>query len=291
MATLKSSDILAELKKSGRLPEISHTLSAFEAAWKNPSKHIQELGQIVEKDAGVSKRVVDTANSVLYRGETNVSNVGHAVGRLGVIETRNIVHAISLHSAFTSPLIDPRKFWRHSITAAFSAKHLADYMNKRFSWKVDPATAFLAGLLHEAGSVLMARHFMKHYDKLREESTSLDAFIDNESKFLHMNHAVLGAALFKSWDLPHEVVMAVAGHHHPARIHEDHYQIAYVTCLAEGASWLIGEGNGFIEADTNQTSQHLIENLEREKLTRDHLAFLAKQAQADSESSNMLGMF
>lgn len=291
MAMRKSSDILSELKRLSRLPEIPQTLRQFEEAWKNPSKHIQELSAIVEADAGVSKRVMDTANSVLYRGDTNVSSVTNAVGRLGVIETRNIVHAISLHSTFTSHLIDARKFWRHSITAAFSAKHLAEYMNKRFKWQVDPAVAFLAGLLHEAGSVLMARFFMREYEILREQSDSLDSFTDNEPKLLHMNHAVLGAALFKSWDLPHEVIMAVAGHHHPARIHADHYQIAYVTCLAEGACWLIGEGNGFVEADTNQTSAHLIENLERERLTRDHLAFLAKQAQADSESSNMLGMF
>jgi len=291
MAIRKSSDILAELKRLNRLPEIPHTLSQFEAVWKNPTKHISELSQIVEQDAAISQRLLNTANSILFRGDTKVTSVTQAVGRLGIIETRNVVHAISLHSAFSSNLIDPRKFWRHSITAAFSAKHLAEYMNKRFKWQVDPAIAFLAGLLHEAGSVLMARFFMKEYEILREQSTSLDSFTDNEPKLLHMNHAVLGAALFKSWDLPHDVIMAVAGHHHPARIHEDHYQIAYVTCLAEGACWLIGEGNGFIEADPNQTSQHLIENLERERLTRDHLAFLAKQAQADSESSNMLGMF
>ncbi len=291
MTMRKSSDILSELHRLNRLPEIPHTLKLFEEAWKSPTKHIQELAAIVESDAGVSKRVMDTANSVLYRGDTNVTSVTNAVGRLGVIETRNIVHAISLHSAFTSPLIDARKFWRHSITAAFAAKKIAEYMNNRFKWQVDPAIAFLAGLLHEAGSVLMSRFFMREYEILREQSNTLDDFTDNEPKLLHMNHAVLGAALFKSWDLPHEVIIAVAGHHHPARIHEEHYQIAYVTCLAEGACWFIGEGNGFIEADINQTSQHLLDNLERHRLTRDHLAFLAKQAQADSESSNMLGMF
>jgi putative nucleotidyltransferase with HDIG domain len=291
MAILKSGDILSELKRLNRLPEIPHTLRLFEDAWKNPTKHIQELAAIVEADASISKRVMDTANSVLYRGDTNVTSVTNAVGRLGVIETRNIVHAISLHSTFTSPLIDARKFWRHSITAAFAAKKIAEYMNNRFKWQVDPAIAFLAGLLHEAGSVLMARFFMREYEILREKSNSLDDFTDNESKLLKMSHAVLGAALFKSWDLPHEVIMAVAGHHHPARIHEEYYQVAYVTCLAEGACWLIGEGNGFIEADINQTSQHLLVNLEKHRLTRDHLAFLAKQAQADSESSNMLGMF
>ncbi len=291
MTIRKSGDILTELKRLNRLPEIPHTLSLFEAAWKNPTKHIQELANIVEADTAISQRIMDTANSILFRGDGKVLTISNAVTRLGIIETRNIVHAISLHSTFTSPLIDARKFWRHSITAAFAAKKIAEYMNNRFKWQVDPAMAFLAGLLHEAGSVLMARFFLRDFEIVREQSSTFDAFIDNESKLLHMNHAVLGAALFKSWDLPHEVIMAVAGHHHPARIHADHYPIAYVTCLAEGACWLIGEGNGFVEANINQTSQHLLEQLEKHRLTRDHLAFLAKQAQADSESSNMLGMF
>ncbi|HQT02520.1 MAG TPA: HDOD domain-containing protein, partial [Thiotrichales bacterium] len=73
MTTRKSSDILSELKRLNRLPEIPQTLRQFEEAWKNPSKHIQELSAIVEADAGVSKRVMDTANSVLYRGDTNVT--------------------------------------------------------------------------------------------------------------------------------------------------------------------------------------------------------------------------
>lgn len=288
---IKSSEILTALKQSNRLPLIPGTLTQFEDAWKSPTKHIQELSAIVEANAEVSKRVMDTANSVLFRGDTNVTSVANAVSRLGVIETRNIVHAISLHSTFTSPLIDARKFWRHSITAAFAGKHIAEYLNNRYKWQVDPAMAFLAGLLHEAGSVLMARYFQRNYEVVKENSQNLDEFIEKESKLLHMNHAVLGAALFKSWDLPHDVIMAVAGHHHPVRIHEDHYRIAYVTCLAEGSCWLIGEGNGFIEADINQTSTALLEHLAREKLTREHLAFLAKRAQADSESSNMLGMF
>lgn len=291
MAIIKSSDILIELKKRNHLPQIPQTLRQFEDAWKSPTKHIQELSAIVEADAAISKRVMDTANSVLYRGDTNVTSLTNAVGRLGVIETRNIVHAISLHSTFTSHLIDARKFWRHSITAAFSAKHIAEYLNGRYKWQVDPNLAFLAGLLHEAGSVLMARYFQRNYEVVKENSHNLDDFIEKEPKLLHMSHTVLGAALFKSWDLPHEIIMAVAGHHHPMRIQTDYYRIAYVTCLAEGACWLIGEGNGFLEADINQTSTHLIEHLEREKLTRDHLAFLAKRAQADSESSNMLGMF
>lgn len=157
---MKSGDVLEGLHKQGRLPVIPDTLREFEFAWRDPHKHMTELGAIVAANPEISKRIINTANSVLHRGDTNVDNAAQAVGRLGVIETRNVVHAVSLHDAFTSPYIDAKKFWRHSITSAFSGRKIAEYMNKRFKWEVDPQMAFLAGLVHEAGVVLMAR-FLK----------------------------------------------------------------------------------------------------------------------------------
>lgn len=288
---IKSGDVLEGLHRKGRLPVISDTLREFELAWRDPHKHITELSGIATANPEISKRIIDTANSVFHRGDTNVGNAAQAIGRLGVIETRNVVHAVSLHHAFTSRHIDAKKFWRHSITSAFAARKIAEYMVKRFKWEIDPQMAFLVGLVHEAGVVLMARFFRNDYEEIRDKAHSLDEFLELENKTLHMSHSVLGAALFQHWHLPSEIVMGTAGHHHPERVHADHYQIAYVTCLAEGAAWLLGESNGFFPAHPDQMSPALIENLERERLTRDHLLFLAKEARKDSESSSMLGMF
>lgn len=287
----KSSEILEGLREIGRLPSIPDTLRRFEAAWQDPHKHMIELGNIIASDDKISKRLINTANSVLNRGDANVETTAAAVGRLGVIEARNVVHAVSLHEAFHSPRIDPRKFWRHSITAAFAARNIALYMKQRFKWQVDEQLAFLAGLVHEAGTILMMRFFKNEYELVNDHAQSLDDWLHLEQKQLHMSHAVLGAALFQEWQFPPEIIMAVAGHHHPQRVKPEYYQITYVTCLAEGAAWLINEGNGLRDPNPDQTPQYLLDNLEREKLTRDHLAYLAKKAQDESESSSMLGMF
>lgn len=288
----KSSQILLDLERRNRLPEMPETLSQFEAEWHNPNKHINELSRIVEQDKAISRRILNVANSILYRGDNEVKVVAQAVTRLGMIETRNIVHAFSLHSTFTSALINPRQFWRHSIHAAFAAKRLADYLNQEKSWSVNPANAFLAGLLHDAGSILMARHYMRQYEIVKEESTSLDQFIDNESRLLHMNHAILGAALFKTWKFPEEVIMAIAGHHHPERIPEKYYPIAYVTSLSEAASWLHGDSNGFFKPTEPITdSQFILTNLERENLSLSFLTDLSSLAANDSESCSMLSIF
>lgn len=289
--TYKSGEILTELSKQGKLPVIPDTLREFELAWRDPHKHITELGAIVARDANISQRLINTANSVMFRGDTNVETTSAAISRLGVIEVRNIVHAVSLHDAFTSPYVDPKKFWRHSITSAFAARKIADYMKQRFQWKVDAQVAFLSGLIHEAGMVLMTRFFKSDYERLVANANHFDSILTNENKILRMTHSVIGAALLHQWHLPTEIVMGAAGHHHPERLQPEHYQIGYITALAEGAAWLLGESNGFFPYNPDQTSALLIQTLEREKLTLDHLRLLADQAKQDSEASSMLGMF
>lgn len=288
---MKCGEVLAELHKQGRFPVIPDTLQRFESVWRDPHKHMTELGVIITENAEISKRIINTANSVMHRGDVNIENASQAIGRLGVIEARNVVHAVSLHDAFTSPYVDPKKFWRHSITSAFAARKIAEYMIKRFKWEIDPQLAFLAGLVHDAGIILMSRFFRADYEAVRDAAHSLDEFITLENQTLHMTHSILGAALFQHWHLPSEIIMGVAGHHNPSRVHADHYQIAYVTCLAEGAAWLLNESNGFFPSHPDKTSATLIENLKLERLTMDHLKFLAKQAQDDSESSSMICMF
>lgn len=291
MANLKSADILAELKMANKLPIIPDTLKEFEAAWSNPGVHLNDLVVIVEKNAEITQRIINSANSPIYKASENVTEIGAAVGRLGMTETRSIVHAVSLHKTFQAHHIEPRQFWRHSILTAYCARHIAAYMKSKLKWDVNPNLAFLAGLLHEVGIIMMWRYFERRYDEVRDQSRGFDQFVDNEHGMLHMTHSVLGAAILHEWHFPAEIIMAIAGHHHPERLTGDHYKMAYVVCLAEASAWLTGEGNGFYPANVGQTSQHLLTHLAREGVHKDQLMPIALKAREDANASGMLTMF
>ena len=76
--------------------------------------------------------------------------------------------------------------------------------------------AFLAGLLHDVGRLVLAANLEHLYEKAqaqawRRELTLLKA----EKACLGVNHAELGGQLAASWGLPPDVVEAIALHHQP----------------------------------------------------------------------------
>ncbi|MEM7292001.1 MAG: HDOD domain-containing protein, partial [Pseudomonadota bacterium] len=71
-----------------------------EVAWKvreamvDPDISIEDIALIVQNDPAISARLVQVANSALYRGLTKVENLRMVVGRLGLKATQNLVTMI-----------------------------------------------------------------------------------------------------------------------------------------------------------------------------------------------------
>ena len=76
--------------------------------------------------------------------------------------------------------------------------------------------AFLAGLLHDVGKLLLATSFNHQYRQVRQALQKvLLADWEVEKKVLNCTHAEVGAYLLSLWGLPDSVVEAVAWHHRP----------------------------------------------------------------------------
>lgn len=286
----KTHDILSWLKQHDQLPEMPDTLHQFETLWQQPNHHLGELGKVLEADSRISTRLIEIANSVLHRGDSNSTSVAHAVHRIGMIEARNVVHAVSLHQLFYHRCIDAKQFWRHSIISAFTAKKIVEYGIRRFKWEVNKHDAFLAALLHEAGLILMFRYY-KEFPLLLENCPNMERWIEAEARLFHMNHAVLGAALFKTWHLPEHIVLAIATHHHPRRLPKNKQLLSVITHLAEAATLYIGQDNGMMTVEPEQLSLTTLELLENYRISIDQLNYLGEQGREEAESSSMLRMF
>ena len=105
---------------------------------------------------------------------------------------------------------DIAAFWRHSIGVAVLAKQLAGE-----SRLVPVEDAFMTGLLHDIGKIIMVRYFRDEFakvlQKMREDKCS---FADAETEVAAIDHVQIGAYLVRKWQLPENVIEAVAGHHY-----------------------------------------------------------------------------
>ena len=193
------------------LPTLPQTLVDLIDACNRKDANIQELGTIVARDVSVSTRVLQLVNSAFIGARATFSDIVQAVIYLGVDTTRNLAISVAVHETFKSMDMDEAinlsDFWYHSLLTAVLAKSLAQAVGA-----VDLSEAYLTGLLHDVGKLLLLKSFPEKYREILREMQSVDLeFRERES--LGITHSEAAALLVGSWHLQPEIAGAIAGHH------------------------------------------------------------------------------
>ena len=103
------------------------------------------------------------------------------------------------------------QIWNHSNEVAENVRKICSIKGYPKSLKDD---AFLAGLLHDIGKLILIDEFEDYFNNVSEIMKAEQIpFHEAEKKLLNADHAELGAYLLGVWGLPDPVVEAVALHH------------------------------------------------------------------------------
>lgn len=181
-------------------------------AMGSPTSSAKTLAVIVAQDPNLSARVLRIANSSLYGLCHRVDTIPRAIT---VIGTRGLYHlcmAVVSAQSFAklpSDLIDINVFWRHSIFTALIARALA----KRCRI-LHPERLFVAGLLHDIGTLVLYTRFADTLEETFEQSQGReDRMAKDEQRLFGYNHAQVGGELLKRWGLPKQLCHAISMHH------------------------------------------------------------------------------
>jgi putative nucleotidyltransferase with HDIG domain len=183
------------------MPQIVHQV---QRVIKNATSNVDDVAEVVEKDAVLSLRIISVANSPVYRGVQKIDSLKHAIPRIGLKETHNIIIAISVKSLYETKwahfknLMDA--LWHHSLACAYCAKLIA--MELKLD---DPEKYFLMGLIHDIGKTLLLRSFS---DVSQSEALDIDLLKAN----IQEAHLSLGAGLLKRWGFGNPFVQVVLHH-------------------------------------------------------------------------------
>lgn len=287
--------VLKELLAKGYLPVISASLSEIEKAMASDKASVDEVVAILQKYPEVIQRIMLTVNSVLYKGKQDITELAHAVNRLGISKVRNIVHAATLHANIkSSPRVDIRVFWKQAILAGFAAKLLAEYYNKQKSTKqyVDADMAFLGGLSRDFGAIFLDLYFDASYKQaLGFSPRDVEEIVHNEIFRKGTSHSVISAAALAFWKFPPAVVMGVAGHHNIDRVKDDYKPLAQIIYLSEAAAHYLGYSNGVFNAKLYKVSDRALEVLDAFHMPLTDYKDLMNNAVEITQASDMLQMF
>ncbi len=169
----------------------------------------EQMIHIIEADPSLTARVLRAANSERYGMGRSIGTVRDAamlMGRDALV--RLAVGACTLGRERSAWPVDARSFWKHSFSVATLARLLSEPLN------IDPDEAYVAGLLHDIGKLILLEHFGDLYVQVllaAQYGTGPLHMLEWET--LSTDHTVAGHALCLYWNLPHALTDAIAQHH------------------------------------------------------------------------------
>ena len=204
--------IISKLKEIKSFPQfVVETLRKL----NDPTSSASDVAASLSRDEGLVLRTLKLANSAAYGMSRNISDISEAIALLGYKNISNIVLAATVYSVMDKGLsgyaLDRGELWRHSLTTAYAARYIAQTTRK-----VPPEEAYVGGLLHDIGKLVLNDYVRFGYGiivKLVEEEHI--PFTEAETKVLGFDHSTVGSLLVERWDLPKSYHYSTLLHHRP----------------------------------------------------------------------------
>jgi putative nucleotidyltransferase with HDIG domain len=234
------------INKVKNLPPISQAALKLVNLLEQASISNEEIVHVIKCDNVLTAKLLRACNSPYFGLDEPVSSVDQAVLMLGHQQILHIVLTLAFGSAMVVPLpgyaVEANELWRHSLITATAAEIVAA---EAYEMNVEAPVAFTVGLLHDIGKLVMSQALTP------EIQCEIRALIEKqgcsrseaEKKFLGADHGEIGACLLKSWNLPEEILEAVANHHQP--MCEPQPKLSVITHVANSLAHLAGSAPGW----------------------------------------------
>jgi signal transduction histidine kinase/HD-like signal output (HDOD) protein len=203
-------DQLSNLK---HIPTLPHILLQLIKTCNEENGSLKDISKVIEKDPALTTRVLHLVNSAYYANKHRIFNVDGAVGFLGTNAIKNIAICSSVHEVFqtvnSKTGFNLKQFWWHSLRCAVLAKLIAK--NRNFH---NPDEAFLSGMLHDIGKIILWMNFPQPYAELLDKHKGRPELILSGETQFGASHAEIGAWLLDKWSFPTFVADSVRYHHY-----------------------------------------------------------------------------
>jgi len=201
----------------GCLPTPPAMYQKLTSAINSDISGLEEISEIVEQDPAVVAQIMKQVNSAFFGIGRTISSLKDAVSLLGVRNIRSIALSSQLSSQFEAGAGWDKFSFESMNQRALVVARLAQAISRRAgASKYVQEQAFLAGLLHDLGVLIMASHDPEQYSKLIAYSVKKQKPIYLVEKAAYgFFHGEVAASLLALWNLSPHVVEAVMLHHVP----------------------------------------------------------------------------
>ncbi len=198
------------------LPSIPARYDQVVEAAQTPESSLTTIGQVIASDLSMTAKTLQLAQSAFFGLQRQLSAT-QAINVLGFDTVQALVLTAQIFSYADATTMDEfflERLWDHSMAVGTCARRI---MQHELSDPDSLDETFMAGILHDVGSLILATHLPEVYTEVRMEADATETPIwQVEQALLGATHAEIGAYLMGLWGLPEPVVEAIAYHHQPA---------------------------------------------------------------------------
>lgn len=269
------------------LPTIPTVMSQVLSALDNPNLSANQLASLIERDQTLTTKVLRVANSPFYGFARRISTIDLAVVILGVNVLKEIVLSLLVQKFFSrlsKNMFDVKSFWNYSLFCGSASRLIA----RKLGYKL-AGEAFVAGLMHDLGILIILEYFRKQFGEIRKLQRERGlALVEAEWAILRSTHSDIGHWLAEKWNLPPRLCQAIQNHHIPYHkflpkdANSDDLNFSEIdqplTAIVSLSEWFASK-MGFKEWDKNYRSpdyylsRELFEDLSDEEMLHPDSAF------------------
>ncbi len=194
--------------KGVKLPELPEEVALLERELESRFVNSINVARIIEQNTTLSGEVLRIANSPIMKLKSPARTIREAVDMLGLDNIRNLVVSAMLQRLFGSGAIY-KEIMSHSVDVAFCMADLSEWVAG-----VSRDEAYMLGLFHNAGCLMLATKDPEGYSKFFSQSQSTPvSVLDKEYQAYGSTHCAIGVLLGKKWHLPIDMLSAILLHH------------------------------------------------------------------------------
>jgi HD-like signal output (HDOD) protein/nitrogen-specific signal transduction histidine kinase len=208
MEKKEKSVILHKLVEGDAFPSPSPLLMQLLELASDENTTADLLARIIERDPGLTTRLIKLANSSFYARRRQVLSVSDAIMLMGFNRLRVMALTVSLRDGFPMGKVggmDYERFWKTSLYRGIIAQGFA--RSFKGSERVNEEEAFVGGLILEIGMPML---FQICPEDLRDSfpggNVSMNETIQWENDNLGVDHRTVGRVALKRWHFPESIV-------------------------------------------------------------------------------------
>ena len=214
------------------LPTLPEVAIKVRKVVEDPTASVAQISVVIGSDPVLSAKLLQVANSPMYRAAQPIENLQGAIARLGCNVVRNIVTGIVMEQLYQNKSGSNKKaqrklraLWLHSTKVGAIAHVIA---RKFTDLKADQA--MLGGLIHDIGAIPIYCE-ADNMPELMEDDERL-------GRIVHKLHTLIGTAILDEWNFPQELIDVVAEHEDLERESEEGVDYVDVVTVANLHSYI-----------------------------------------------------